>query len=96
MTDTYFAQWLARKQAEHGDKWSAAELWPQFVPYFHSDTRIRVAGSFGTRTGTVGVTTGWKPGFLLMSRTSAHGSSDVLSQDDRVVAVKHGRKYEAV
>lgn len=48
------------------------------------------------RTGTVGITTGWHPAFLLMSRSSAMGSSDVLSARDVIVAVKRGRSYVPV
>jgi hypothetical protein len=76
-------------------------LAPQFAAYLGTDQRIRVQttypnGETWTRTGTVGVTTGWRPAFLLMRRRTDHGSSDVLRPDDRIIAVQRGRTYEPV
>lgn len=97
MTDTYFNDYLARKQRVHGSKFSAAGLAAQFVPYLHSDVRIKVELRGGEiKTGTVGVTTGWRPVFILMRRSSSHGSSIVLSNDDKIIAVKRGRQYVAL
>lgn len=68
-----------------------SDLAPQFVPYFNErKTRIEVETTFadGTthrRTGYVGITTGWKPAFLLMHASNHHGSSDVLSVNDKVL-----------
>lgn len=68
-----------------------AELWQQFRPYFHGK-RVRVESPYGyVRTGTVSVTTGHKPGFLLMHRSNDVGSCDLLSEDDRVTAVQYRR-----
>jgi len=96
MAAEYYGQLLARKAREHGSKWDPSGLAPQFAPYLHSDTRIKVRGPWGTRTGTVGITTGWRPAFLLMARTSAHGSSDLLGPEDQIIAVKRGRVYVPV
>lgn len=64
----------------------------QFKPYYHGE-RIRVTRDYGdgethTRTGTVGMTTGWRPAFLLMARSNSMGSSDVLGPEDKIVAVR--------
>lgn len=72
-----------------------------FAPYLHEQIRVKVrteypSGHVHERTGIVGITTGWKPAFLLRARTSAHGSSDVLGAGDKIVAVKRGSKYVAV
>ena len=94
MTNQEYDQWLAhRAQNYYGHKWDATDLAPQFIPYFWTNIRIRVAGPSGSRTGTVGVTTGWRPVFLLIHRSSARGSFDVLTTDDRVVAIQRGRRY---
>lgn len=90
---SYYAQWLERQARKHGAQWDPSSLAPQFIPYLHSDQRIKVDGPYGVRFGTVGVTTGWRPVFLLMHRSSAHGSSDVLGQADQVVAEQRGGRY---
>lgn len=88
---TKYEQLLARKRAEYGDKFDASDLAPAFVPYFNSGQRIEVEPNHSTsgrpRRGTVGVTTGWKPVFLLMKRRTSLGSTDTLSARDRVVGV---------
>lgn len=89
---SYFDDYLLRKRTEHGDKFDPSDLAPQFVPYLHEDQRIKVRTRWGEElTGTVGVTTGWRPAFLLMRRTSAYGSSTVLGKDDQIIAVKAGK-----
>jgi hypothetical protein len=95
MTSTdrdYYQQWLTRKQREHGSKWDPSDLAPQFIQYFHSDVRIKVDGPMGVRTGTIGVTTGWRPVFLLMHRSSAHGSTDTLGRQDRIIEIVRVRR----
>lgn len=91
-----YTELTARKQREHGDRFDASDLHSQFIPYFNSGDRIRVANGEYVRTGRVGVTTGWKPAFLLMHRASDHGSSDVLGPDDQITHVQRGRVYVPV
>jgi hypothetical protein len=91
-----FEEFLSRKAREHGPRFDPSDLHPQFVPYFESGERVRVATLGEELTGTIGVTTGWKPGFLLMRRKSDTGSVYVLRAEDRVLAVQRGRKYEEV
>ncbi len=74
-------------------------VWPgaEFAKFYQTEDRIKVEFTYGetteTLTGTVGVTTGWKPCFLLMLRSNSTGSVHILGQNARVVAVKRGRKY---
>lgn len=93
----YWRGYLDRKAREHGARWDDRDLQAarHFAPYLHSNIRIKVRnGLYGAvRTGTVGITTGWRPAFLLMSRSSAHGSSDVLGPHDVIVGVLYGRTY---
>lgn len=96
-----YSDYLARGKHQHGDRFTAAQLAPRFIPYFTSGQRIRVVTTYGsgetyTRTGIVGATTGWVPAFLLMHRSSDHGSSDVLSDRDVVTHVQVGRTYVPV
>lgn len=94
-----FDNYLTRQRAEYGDRFDPSSLAPQFIPYLNSGQRIKVRSTYGgdevyERTGTVGVTGGWRPAFLLMHRSSDIGSSDVLGRKDEIVAVQRGRKYE--
>lgn len=84
-----FAAFLERKRAEHGAKFDPSDLAPAFIQYFESQERIEVVNKgFGyRRRGRVGVTSGWKPAFLLIHRVSDWGSSDVLGAGDEVVKV---------
>jgi hypothetical protein len=68
-----------------------------FANAYTSGDRVRVR--FGTGedaeelTGTIGRTTGWRPCYLLMRRSSDTGSVYTIGLDDRIVAVKRGREY---
>lgn len=97
-----YLQWKAtarvRAMTRSSHEFDDSELCPKFVPYFENECRIKVRYTFASgevyeRTGTVGVTSGWKPAFLLMHRSSDISSSDVLSERDEIVAVQRGRKY---
>jgi hypothetical protein len=89
--------WLAYKQREHGESFDAGDLPAKFVPYFENGQRIKVRlyMTGEVMTGTVGVTTGWRPAFLLMRRRSDRGSSHLLKSDTQIIAVQDrpGGKY---
>lgn len=93
-----YEEMVARRKREHGDKFSDADLDARFVAHFNTGARVRVRNHGEERTGTVGVTTGWIPAFLLMFRSNAHGSWYVLGSHDEIVAVKPSgaRDYAAV
>ncbi len=100
---TNYDEMVANKKAQYGGKFDASDLDARFVRYFNSGERIRVETTDGdavdVRTGTVGVTTGWRPAFLLIHRSNASGSSDLLlprGDNHRVTAVKRGESYEAI
>jgi hypothetical protein len=83
-----------------GEKFDPSDLAPQFVEYFESGERIKVETDHGEwrniRTGTISVTTGWRPAFLLIHRRNSDGSSDVLGARDRVTHVQYGKAYRPV
>ena len=90
-----FTEYLIRKGEEYPKKFDSSELAKQFVPYFENGARIEVkfgygATHLGTKRGTVGITTGWKPVFLLMLRKDSVGSSWTLKECDEVVRVVKG------
>jgi|BioPla2DNA2_1021312.scaffolds.fasta_scaffold50315_4 uncharacterized protein YydD (DUF2326 family) len=91
---TKYDQYIERKRREYGEKFNPSDLAKQFIPYFNDGKRIKVETCGMTITGTVGVTTGWKPAFLLMRTSRSIGSPCVLSENDKITAVKYGKKYQ--
>jgi hypothetical protein len=91
-----YDEFVVRKITEYGTRFDPSELAPEFIRWFNSGDRIKVKNDEYVRTGTVGVTTGWRPAFLLMHRSSDHGSGDVLGPNDQVTAVRYGRQYRDV
>ena len=89
-----YTDYLHRKQAEFGAKFDPSNLDERFVPYFESGERIKVSiGNFAL-TGTIGVTTGWRPAFLLLRTSRAMGSPWLLGKQNKVLAVKRGQYYQ--
>jgi len=84
---------LFRKAQEHGVKFDASALSQKFVPYFNSRERIKVRVGSSIYHGTVGVTTGWAPCFLLITRSTNIGSSITLDDCDDILAVQRNGKY---
>lgn len=79
---------LTRGQQTHGIKFSPEDLSEKFVPYYNSGQRIEVEFPDGTiKRGTVGVTTGWKPIFILMLTKRSRGSSWSLHDSDKIKGV---------
>lgn len=99
MTEAEFNDWLRGKQhyweyqASERHEFSATGLSMQFVPYFRTGQRIKVLMGGEELTGTVGVTTGWQPTFLLMRSKRAVGSPHTLSDEDQIVAIQRHQKY---
>lgn len=102
-----YDDFCVRKASEYGAKFDASDLAQQFRQYYNSGERIRVdmvgidkdgQDIYGHTviTGTVGVTTGWKPVFLLIRRSGDLGSGWTLGTRDRITAVKFGRKYQEI
>lgn len=99
MTISGLAQWehyVRRATARHGDKLDLGDIPRKFLPFFQTGQRIRVEMDGREITGTVSVTTGWRPALLLIRRATSTGSSDLLSESARIVAVQHGRTYVPV
>ena len=91
-----FDAYVNRARATHGAELDLSEIPAKFLPYFQTGQRIRVRMYDQEITGTVSVTTGWRPALLLMRRSNASGSSDLLRDDTEIVAVQHGRTYVPV
>lgn len=79
-----YQEFLTRKRKEYGEKFDPSDLAPEFVRYYETGERIEVAMSYGeNKRGRVGITTGWKPVFILLPRVDSTGSSEVLGHADK-------------
>ena len=88
-----FNDYLNRKRSEFGDKFDTSELDSRFIDAWESGARIKVRMGDGHYFGTVGITTGWRPVFLLMHSSRCTGSSFTLRDTSTLVATKQGRRY---
>lgn len=76
---TRYDEYLRRAKAKWGGVLDLHNLCPKFIDAFNTQERIRVKAYGQIMTGTVGITTGWGPAFLLMRNSRALSSSEVLS-----------------
>ncbi len=80
-----YQQYLNRKRAQYGEKFDPSELSAKFIPYFESQQRIEIETSYGEKQqGYIGITTGWKPIFILVHNARNMGSSNTLSDTDTI------------
>lgn len=83
-----YKAYIKRKELEYGDKFDPSNLPSHLVPYYESNARIEIKTSYGEiKRGRVGVTTGWRPSFLLMPRIDSRGSSELLDHSTQVIKV---------
>jgi hypothetical protein len=61
----------------------------QFIPYYENCQRIKVQYTYGkekeVKSGTVEMTTGWKPVFILMLKSNSTGSSYILTDKEKII-----------
>jgi hypothetical protein len=79
-----YQELIDRKRREHGEKFDTSDLNPDFIPYYENGARITVDFGYEKKRGTIGVTTGWKPCFLLLLRKNSSGSSYTIGKNDKV------------
>ena len=86
------------RTAQYGDKFDVSDLDKRFIAYYQNGQRIKVETCGMIMTGTVGVTTGWKPAFLLMRTSRSMGSSWILGTESKLLSVQasYKGKYIAV
>jgi hypothetical protein len=84
---TKYEQYLARGRVQHGERFNPPAPAGEFVDAFNSGERVTVQFGYGeTLKGTISITTGWAPVFLLMRTKRSLGSSDTINPDrDRIV-----------
>ena len=93
-----FTDLVNRRTAQYGDKFDVSDLDKRFIAYYQNGQRIKVETCSMVMTGTVGVTTGWKPVFLLMRTSRSIGSSWILGTESKLLSVQasYKGKYIAV
>lgn len=90
---TKYEVMLARRRKEYARHFDSSKLFERWIPAYNSGERIRVRFPDGeTKTGTVGVTFGWIPRFLLVRNSRSLGSSDVLDGNVVFSSSKVGRE----
>ena len=83
-----YREYLKRKTREFGDKFDPSDLNPDFIKYYENGKRIEVKFSYGqVKRGRIGVTTGWKPIFILLLTTRSFGSAWTIHAEDKCVKV---------
>ena len=87
-----FTDLVNRRTAQYGDKFDVSDLDKRFIAYYQNGQRIKVETCGMVMTGTVGVTTGWKPVFLLMRTSRSMGSSWILGTESKLLSVQASYK----
>jgi len=93
-----FNDYVNRKKTEYGDKFSLVNINQNFIKYYENRKRILVKFTYWNnvceyKTGIIGVTTGWSPIFLLMSKSNSMSSGDTIGSNASIEAVKIGNTY---
>ena len=87
---TKYDDYIRRGTIKHGAQFSPASLNQSFVDAYNCGSRVEVefvsqSGEvYETKRGTIGVTTGWVPCFLLMLTKRSRGSSYTIGTNDRI------------
>lgn len=85
-----FDDWEWRARSKWGDKLDTSQLDPRFISAYNSGERVRVEDYGMVRTGTVGITTGWRPVFLLLFTWRSLGSWFTLGDCSQFTTKKCG------
>lgn len=76
-----------------GHYFDISDLCPKFISHFGENYRIKVVDKWGEiHTGYVGITTGWKPSFLLVYNSRSLGSSILLNDDYEIIKIFKGAR----
>lgn len=92
-----YVEFKTKQMESKGMKFDTSGLAPKFIPYFESGQRIIVRTHFNwVVRGYVGVTTGWKPSFILLSKSNSISSPVLLDNRYEIIGTVnkylHGRR----
>ncbi len=76
-----YEDFMIRKIHEYGSKFDSSNLNLDFMKYYENNKRIKVKIDGKIVNGFVGVTTGWRPVFILMRTKRSIGSSYIIGKD---------------
>lgn len=82
-----YQEYLERKQSEYGKKFNSSNLNKDFIRYYENQERIEVDFGYEVKRGRIGITTGWKPSFLLMLTKGSIGSSHLINNKCKVLKI---------
>ena len=83
-----FKQYINRKQRKYGEEFDDSDLSKQFVEYYENERRIEVDfGNGEIKRGRIGISTGWKPIFLLMLKSNSTGSCYTLTDKCKILRI---------
>jgi len=92
---THFRAMVGQKLLREPN-FSTACMARKFVPYYKSFGSVYLkveyeypSGRKDYNTGMVAMTTGWRPVFILLRSTRSRGSSVVLSDNYKIVGIRH-------
>ena len=86
-----FNEYIERKKQEYNEKFDQSELNKDFIKYYENQERITVLfcdksdKEYERKRGRIGITTGWRPCFLLMLTSRSSGSSYTIGENDKIV-----------
>ena len=80
-----YKEYVDNKMKRYGIEFDTSDLNENFIPYFESGERVTVKFSYGEiKRGTIGISSGWKPIFLLMLTKRSSGSSYTINKLDEI------------
>ena len=69
-----------------------SDLNSEFTPYYNNGKRIEVDFGYEIKRGTVGITTGWKPSYILLLRKDSWYSPYLIGKDAKVLRIIKTRR----
>ncbi len=80
-----YKEYVNNKLKQYGNKFDTSDLNGEFIPYFENGERITVEFNSGEiKRGSIGVSSGSKPVFLLMLTKRSVGSSYIITKKDKI------------
>jgi hypothetical protein len=83
-----YADVVDRGAAKYGERFDESGLIKEFRRYYESGRQVQVRFAGGpTLTGTIGISAGAAPTFMLMPLSGSAWSADMIGPHDEVIAV---------